>query len=299
LFKTEETGEGMRIAIAGLGRVGTALGILLRRAGHEIVSAYDTAPEARHRFTERVCDTAVGSLDELLSRAELLLIAVPDSKIALLSESLAKLPNLRKPLLVGHTSGAFGSEELHHVAARGLSTFSLHPVQTFASIDSAVSAMPSSYFAVEGAPDAVRSVEENIIASIGGRCIRIDPLLKPLYHASLSVASNFLVTLLNLAIALNAGAGIDTDTGYEMMLPLIETTLQNFRTSGAAALTGPIERADTVTIEKHLSALTHMDESLRRLYIALASATVDLAREKGSIDREQSVLLKAMFRRNP
>jgi len=286
----------MRIAIAGLGRVGTALGILIRGAGHEIASAYDTASEPRRRFADRVSDTVVESLEDLCDGTDMLLMAVPDRAISALSEALARLPRIGKGLFVGHTSGALGSEELHHLKARGCSTFSLHPAQTFASIESAVRAMPHSYFTIEGAPDAVQFVEENIVGPIGARCIRINASSKPIYHASLSAASNFLVPLLNLALTLNARAGIDPAVGYEMILPLIETTLENFKTSGAEALTGPIERGDFVTIEKHLDVVAELDPELQRLYLALGRSTVDLARDKGSINQDQSKRLEAMFR---
>lgn len=287
----------MKIAMVGLGRVGTALSMLLSRAGHTIVSAYDSDPEARVEFSRKTTGRVIESLKDLDSDTELLLIAVPDREIRTVSQDLAKLEILKEGVFIGHTSGALSSDVLDPVAARGCITFSLHPIQTFASIDSAVDAIPGSYFAFEGAPEAAQFIDEHVVAPVGARCIVIRSDRKSLYHASLSTASNFLVTLLNLAVTLCERAGIDRTDGYEMMLPLIRTTLENFGDSGVLALTGPIERADLVTIEKHVDAVSELDSTTRRLYAALARSTVDIARAKGSITDEESRRLTELLSR--
>lgn len=287
----------MNIAIVGLGRVGTALGVLLSRANNEIVSAFDTLPAARERFARRVSCAIAEQLSDLSDKADLVLIAVPDSAIGHVSKSLSVLPAARKGLYVGHTSGAIDSLALHDLQARGCNTFSMHPVQTFASIDSAIRALPGSYFAVEGTKEAVEFALEEIVAPIGGHGFTIDSSAKPLYHASLSAASNFLVTLLDLAFRLMEQAGIDRTLGLEMMLPLIRTTIMNFEVSDAEALTGPIERGDEATLRKQLDAVAKTEHGLCSLYIALARATIDLANEKGSIDNKVSDQLVEILRR--
>jgi len=59
----------------------------------------------------------------------------------------------------------------------------------------------------------------------------------------------------------------------------VEGTLENLtRQEPLAALTGPVARGDTVTIRRHLEALTH-DDAL--LYRALGRAALELAQKRG------------------
>lgn len=279
-----------RIAIIGLGRVGTALGIALSEAGHKIVSAFDIEASARKRFAKAVATNIREMLDDSLIDAQLILIAVPDNAIEKVSLDISRSANLSRGILVGHTSGAFGSEVLHDVKARGCPIFSMHPIQTFSSVDSAVKALPDSYFGIEGDPNALKRVEE-IVVSIGGRPVLINSDAKPIYHAALSAASNFLVTLLGQSVALFEEAGIEREKAIKMVLPLVKTTLANFEESGIRALTGPIERGDADTLREQVEAIAGLKPDLLSTYLVLARATVATAKEKGSITDEQAQLL--------
>jgi predicted short-subunit dehydrogenase-like oxidoreductase (DUF2520 family) len=132
---------------------------------------------------------------------------------------------------------------------------------------------------------------EEIVTSIGGRPLLMNPDLKPLYHTALCVASNFLVTLLDMAVKLCQGAGMGKGRALEVMLPLIETTISNFEQSGTDALTGPIERGDADTVKKQLNAIETLEPKMVPVYLALARATVSVARERGSITEDQAKLL--------
>lgn len=274
--------------------MGTALGILLSKAGHDIVSAFDTDPAAGERFTKALSTSVTGKLDDAVLGPDVILISVPDSEIEDVAQGISRCPGLKRGVLVGHTSGTLSSESLHHVKTRGCPTFSLHPIQTFASVESAVKAMHQSYFGIEGDPEALKLVEE-IVISIGGKPLLMDPALKPLYHAALCVASNFLVTLLDIAVRLCRGAGLKKEKGLEVMLPLIKTTVSNFERSGTGALTGPIERGDADTLTRQLNAIETLEPEMIPVYLALAKATVSVAQEKGSItERKAKLLLKTL-----
>ena len=278
-----------KITIIGLGRVGTALGILLSKVGHQIVSAFDIDPDARVRFAEALNTNVAGRLDEAVLGPDVILISVPDRAIEDVSHAISCSQDLMQGVYIGHTSGALSSRSLHHVKAEGCPTFSMHPIQTFASVESAVKAMPRSYFGIEGDPEALRLAEE-IITSIGGKPLLINPDLKPLYHTALCVASNFLVTLLDMAVKLGQGAGIEKKRALEVMLPLIETTISNFEQSGTRALTGPIERGDADTVKRQLKVVETLEPKMIPVYLALAKATVSIAQEMGSITVDEAKL---------
>jgi predicted short-subunit dehydrogenase-like oxidoreductase (DUF2520 family) len=72
-----------------------------------------------------------------------------------------------------------------------------------------------------------------------------------LYHAAASMASNFLVALVDAAGDALAAAGLPKDEGVAALLPLIRSTVDNLGQQGLPrALTGPIpvppERQPTV-----------------------------------------------------
>ena len=63
------------------------------------------------------------------------------------------------------------------------------------------------------------------------------------------------------------------------LAPLMRSNLAHVIEYGAvSALTGPIERGDTQTVQKHLSCLTERDD--RQLYALLGLEQVKMAQEK-------------------
>jgi predicted short-subunit dehydrogenase-like oxidoreductase (DUF2520 family) len=88
------------------------------------------------------------------------------------------------------------------------------------------------------------------------------------------MASNFLIALEEAAAEL---LGDITPDARELLAPLVLRTAANWSERGAAALTGPIARGDTATVERHLEALRERAPELVPLYEALAERTRALA----------------------
>jgi predicted short-subunit dehydrogenase-like oxidoreductase (DUF2520 family) len=90
------------------------------------------------------------------------------------------------------------------------------------------------------------------------------------YHAAASMASNFLVTLQAAAERVAGTAGVKR----ELLAPLVRATVDNWASLGAIdALTGPIVRGDSETVERHRVALGERTPDLLPLYDELARAT--------------------------
>src|ERR1700716_3579548 len=79
----------LSVGIISAGRVGTALGVALERAGHVVVACSAISRASRQRAERRLPDTAVLPVHEVAIRAELLLLAVPDSELASVVSGLA------------------------------------------------------------------------------------------------------------------------------------------------------------------------------------------------------------------
>lgn len=241
------------IVLVGPGRVGTALHRAARAAGIEA----DLAGR----------DELAGACAE----AEVVLLCVPDVEIAVAAEAVAvAAPSLRS---VGHTSGATGLESLASAARSGAETFSIHPLQTIPDSDADLLGAPA---AIEGSSTAASELARGLAEALGMRPFELPSDARAAYHAAASMASNFLIALEESAAGLLRDAGIED--GRELLAPLVLRTATNWAGSGGAALTGPIARGDTETVERHLEAIAATSPELEELYRALAARTQALTR---------------------
>jgi predicted short-subunit dehydrogenase-like oxidoreductase (DUF2520 family) len=110
------------------------------------------------------------------------------------------------------------------------------------------------------------------------------------------VASNYLVTLLDLAIELNQLIGISEEDSIKAFLPLILGTLNNVKTLGIRrALTGPIVRGDIDTIMSHIKAIKTQDPQLLPLYMALGNSTVEIAKTREGFGEAITYKIRTLF----
>jgi predicted short-subunit dehydrogenase-like oxidoreductase (DUF2520 family) len=233
---------------------------------------------------------------ELTPRGEVVFITTPDDLIAPVCREIAGHKGFRKNMVVLHCSGALSSQILGPARDSGAFVATVHPLQSFASIDQAIRLVPDSFCAVEGDEQALPIVRQ-IVEDVGGILLEITPEKKTLYHAAAVVASNYLVTLMGLATELNKSAGLSEDVSFSALLPLIKGTLSNIRLKGIPdALTGPIARGDVATLSAHLESLERDAPEYRSLYRCLGLYTVEIAKEKGSISQETAVKLEELLR---
>lgn len=228
------------ITLVGPGRMGTALAAALRGAGVDV-----RGPVGR---------------GEDVPDAEVVLLCVPDREIA---AAAARVPD---GPLVGHVSA---SAPLDLLAPH--ERFSLHPLLSVvgagAQFDGASCAIDASS---ARALDAARA-----LASTLGMRVKVVPReQRALYHASASMASNFLITLEGAAERLASLVGLER----EALVPLVQATIENWARQGArAALTGPIARGDVATAARQREAVADAAPELIPLWDALAAATRELA----------------------
>ena len=185
---------------------------------------------------------------------DLVLLCVPDRVIAEAAAYVAPGP------WVAHVSGATPLTALAPHAKR----FSLHPLQTF-TLRRGPEQLDGAWAAVTGESDEARTVANWLAEALG---LRPFPLLdenRAAYHAGASIASNYLVTLRRAAGSLLEAAGAPP----EALDPLMRRTIEN-----GFELTGPIQRGDWETVERHLEAIRAERPELEAVYRTLADATV-------------------------
>jgi predicted short-subunit dehydrogenase-like oxidoreductase (DUF2520 family) len=111
-------------------------------------------------------------------------------------------------------------------------------------------------------------------------------------------ACNYLVTLMKLATDLWQTFGASPPQAIEALLPLVRGTTNNLENVGLPnCLTGPIARGDSVTIQKHMTALKARAPQLLPAYRELGRQTIPIALAKGRIDEARAKDLAAILDR--
>lgn len=281
------------IAIAGAGRMGQALGRLLRERGESIAAIASRTPERAAVAAAFVGGAAKpATYAELPQYAARILIAVPDDAIGDVARLLAAAGMHRGIAL--HSSGAQGPEALAALAAAGVACGALHPLQTVANPAEGVRVLPGVAFAIDGAPEAAAWAAQ-LVALLDGLPLNVAAAARPLYHAAAVMAGNYVTALISAAVMLMKEAGVDEAAARLALAPLARTSVENaFRLGPAEALTGPIARGDADTVRRHLAALAKAPPAVRSLYRSAGLATLELARQRGLLELEAGAIEKLL-----
>jgi predicted short-subunit dehydrogenase-like oxidoreductase (DUF2520 family) len=270
-----------RFAIVGTGRVGTALGAALVRAGWQAEALVDTDARAARESRRLIgAGRASTALTAAAKAKGTVVIAVPDGAVAAVAAGLARAGGAWTGRAVFHTSGLLTSAALRPLAARGARVASLHPVQSFPRKDLPASVFRGITWGIEGDLEAVEAAAA-IVGALVGRILLLSAAGKARYHAACALASNALVALEWTAAELLKGVGAAEEVAALTLLPLAQGTLQNVKSLGLErALTGPIARGDVDTVRRHLEAL-EAEPAARLVYKALGRQTLRLAVARG------------------
>lgn len=193
--------------------------------------------------------------------AGLVLLCVPDRAIAAAAAGLERGP------WVAHVSGGTPLTALAPHTRR----FSLHPLQTFTHGRGAEQ-LDGAWAAVTAESDEARTLATELAETLGLRPFHLADADRALYHAGAAVAANYLVTLRRAAGLLLEAA----DVPEEALDPLMRRVIEN-----GFQLTGPIERGDWETVERHRAAIADAAPELLEAYDALAALTAHEAVSRG------------------
>lgn len=284
-------------AIVGCGKVGTVLGKFLTAAGYRPVGLASKSLSSARKAAKIIGTDYINQVPwETTQKADVVFITTPDNAIADTCNDIARKDGFRKNAVVLHCSGVLPSTILSSAKSCGAAVASMHPLQSFASAEIEQNPFQDIIISVEGEKAAVNTAVK-IAADLGATCITIETEAKTLYHASASVASNYLVTLLDLAIRLIEASGISGPDAIRVLKPLIEGTLFNVEKVGVVkALTGPIVRGDVETVEKHIQEIGSKKPELLALYKTLGFYTIDIAKARGTLTEEVTHRLKNILR---
>jgi len=281
-----------RIGIVGMGKVGTAMGHLLHKAGYPITAIADLNPDAlaqAHRFTGgRRC----AAIPEVTREADAIMITTTDDAIAGACRELAAAGALRPGQKVIHCSGAGALTLLDPARQAGAFVASIHPIQSFADVEGAIANIPGSTFGIT-TDEEIRDWTVNFVLDLEGVPFFVPDHDKPLYHAAACIASNYLTTLLYMVEEIYLSLGLNRQEAIRAFWPLVRGTLKNIESRGSVqALTGPIARGDIGTVEKHLLAFQEKLPEFLHAYQALGMVTTELGLKKQSLTDEKANMIK-------
>ena len=243
------------IGLIGPGRAGVGLALALAQAGYSVRLHGRNKKSVPAPLTLTVGDGS--KPPSWIADVGVVILTVRDDAITPLATSLASARVISERHVVLHLSGVQGQE-------------ALGPLVT--------SRLKGAWAAVEGMPRAIEA-GETIAQDLGMRPFRIATKSKAIYHAGAVFASNYLVVVEAIAQRLLRHAGLSDADAWAALRPLVEGTFENLsRHEPREALTGPVVRADTATIVRHLESLA-VDDA--KLYRALGRAALELAQKQG------------------
>lgn len=285
------------ISIIGPGKVGIAIGVLAARVGYPVVAVggrdKERAVKAARRIGKHV---RACTISEAAQCANLIFITVTDGAIEQVCCEIANQGAFNQRSIVAHCSGTLSSDVLSSARnACQCSVASMHPLQTFPTIDSAVKRLEDTYCFYEGDEDSL-PVIENLAIRIGLKPTQISISSKVLYHTAAVFACNYLIALMDAAMELTQLVQIDRSIAWSAFEPLVVSTIKNIAETGTSgALTGPIARGDIETIAGHIEKLELVEPSLASVYRTMGCYTVDIAMRRRSITKEKANEIRSLL----
>ena len=265
----------MEIGIVGAGRVGCSIGKYMKEHGATVVGYFSKSRGSVESAATFTGTATFPTLGELVKASDMIFIATPDDVIRSVWESIKEEPIQGK--IVCHFSGSLSSVVFTGMEKTGASGCSIHPMYAFSSKFTSYKKLNQVLFTIEGDEKALATIKP-LFEKMGNTVCVISSSDKVRYHAAASMMSNMMIGLYQMGIDMFMDCGFDNDSARRLAEPLLRGNVEAvLTTSPEQALTGPIERNDVETIEKHLKVL-NKDE--KEVYVNLGRVLAEIAGRK-------------------
>lgn len=280
----------MRLGIIGAGRVGASFVLAFPQ---DVCGIVCSTSEHTQQMAQRLHVPAYPNGAALAANADVVLLTVQDDALAGVAQQLAAglAKTAPRTACFFHCSGAQDLSPLRPLQELGYSIGSIHPLQSFAAPDAAN--LHGIYMAVDG-DEGAKKTAVSLVQALGSIPFFVPEKERMLYHAAACFCSNYVVTAVATAQQLMARWTATEEDAAKALWPLVAGTMKNLHAQKTfrQALTGPISRGDSGTVEKHLSCLP---ESVKPLYAALGLQTANLAAANGTITEKTHADLKRIL----
>ncbi|WP_029144941.1 Rossmann-like and DUF2520 domain-containing protein [Microbacterium luticocti] len=199
------------VGIIGAGRVGPVIGAALGGAGHAVVGITHGSDD--DRVESMLPGVPFLDADEVVRRAELVVLAVPHAALAPVVSGLAELGAWQVGQLVLHTDPGHGLDVLAPAAAAGAIPLAVHPAITFTGTSMDLRQLTDAFAAVT-APPAVLPIAQALAVEIGCEPVVVADADRPAYAEAIATATEFSHAIVRQAADLLASAGVDNPRAF-------------------------------------------------------------------------------------
>lgn len=276
----------MTIGIIGAGKVGTTLGAYLTKNRIAVSGYYSRTFESAIMAAEYTKTKAYQSLKELVEVSDTLFITTPDREIVKVWDCIAEYELKNK--VICHFSGSLSSNVFSGIEASKATGCSIHPMYAFCDKFTAYEQFHTACLTLEGHEEALKKLKELFGKKLGHKLLTVSASDKIKYHAAAALASNYMIGLFQASLDLLRECGFSEEDSTFLLEPLVSGNVAAMLENGTkSALTGPIERNDVETIQKHLKAIESTD--VEEIYRSIGKKLVEIAQRKND-DRDYTVL---------
>lgn len=209
------------VGIVGAGRVGPVLGAALAGAGHAVVGM--TSGSDDERASAVLPGVPVLETQEVVRRAELVILAVPSEQLPTLVAGIAEVGGWQVGQLVLHTDAAHGIEVLRPAAERGAIPLAVHPAITFTGTSIDLRQLQAGYAAVT-APAAVLPIAQALAVEMGCEPVVIADADRPAYADAIATVTEFSRSIIGQSTSRLREIGVDNPGGY--LSALVQSTVE-------------------------------------------------------------------------
>ncbi len=269
--------EKLSIGFIGAGRVGFTLGRYFFEKNLEISGYFSKTYEHAIDAAKFTNSKSYKSIKELVSDSQIIFITVPD---ACIYDVYLQLKDYElKDKILCHCSGAMSAEVFSGIEQTGAYGYSVHPIFAIHDKENSYKEISKAFFTIEGNSEKMPIIKE-IFEVLGNPVQIIHAEDKIKYHTSLVTASNLVIGLYHIALGLLEECGFSYLNANEVLKPLFLNNAENIcKNDCVNALTGPVDRNDTTTVNKHISALSE-NKSALNIYKLLSNELIEIAKEK-------------------
>lgn len=272
----------MKIGFIGAGKVGFSLGRYFTEHNVSVSGYYSRNVSSSKEAAVFTQTKYYEKLETLIQESDTLFLTVPDGCIYEVYSEIIQSDIEGKCLV--HCSGALSSMIFSGIGNMGARACSVHPICAVSDKLTGYQELSKAYFTIEG--NDVADVAE-LFRNCGNPVEEISAEKKVKYHAAAVYASNLVTGLYDMATQLLESCGLSEAFAEHALQTLFTGNAEHVAACGSArALTGPVERADCETVEKHLASLTGEEREIYRLL----SKRLVLIAERKNPDREYEKL---------
>lgn len=212
------------IGIIGAGAVGPVFGAALAGAGHALVGISAVSEASRERAEAMLPGVPILDIPTIIERSELVILAVPESELALLVSGLASTGAWQPGQLVLHTAPSLGTGVLEPAQRLGAIPLAVHPAMAFTGTSLDLVRLRDCYCAVTAA-SVVQPIGMALVVEMGAEPVIVNEEDRPAYAEAITIATSFSSAIVNQATALLAEVGIP-NPGH-ILAPLVRSSVEN------------------------------------------------------------------------